>query len=203
MRSRTLVLMLIGLLIAAAVVFGWTLYDSVWNFSQTTGPAPVNALQTPVATSSLPSRLIIPALSINAHVQDLGVNSIGNMQAPDNFVDVGWYKYGTVPGYQGSAVIDGHVDNGLGLAGVFIHLDQIQVGDDVYVQTVGGDTLHFVVADIQTYPYQNVPTNTLFEQNDAARLNLITCDGTWVNGQDTYNERLVVFTTYVGTSTTA
>lgn len=195
--------MLFGLVIAAALIFIYTLYNSIYYYAQTTGPAPVVAVQTPVATSSLPSRLIIPALSINAHVQDLGINSIGNMQAPDNFVDVGWYKYGTVPGYQGSAVIDGHVDNGLGLAGVFIRLDQIKVGDDVYVQTVGGSTLQFVVSDIETYPYQNVPTNVVFAQNDAARLNLITCDGTWVNGQDTYNERLVVFTTYVGESSPA
>lgn len=201
--SRTLTLMLAGLVVAALAVFAWTLFNSVWYFAQTTGPAPVNAIETPVATSSLPSLLIIPALSINAHVQDLGINSIGNMQAPDNFVDVGWYKYGTVPGYIGSAVIDGHVDNGLGLAGVFLNLDKIQQGDDVYVQTIGGTVLHFVVQNVVAYPYQNVPTDLVFAQNDAARLNLITCDGTWVNGQDTYNERLVVFTTYVGTSTAA
>lgn len=192
--------MLIGLLIAAVVVFAYTLFNAVYYSAQTTGPAPVSAVQTPVASTSLPSRLIIPALSINAHVQDLGINSIGNMQAPDNFVDVGWYKYGTVPGYEGSAVIDGHVDNGLGLAGVFIHLNQIQVGDDVYVQTIGGDMLHFVVSDVEAYPYQSVPTNIVFGQNDNPRLNLITCDGTWVAGGDTYNERLVVYTTYVGTS---
>ncbi len=195
--------MLCGLVIAAALVFLYTLYNSVYYSAQTTGPAPITAIETPVATSSLPSRLIVPALSINASVQDLGVNSIGDMQAPDNFVDVGWYKYGTVPGYQGSAVIDGHVDNGLGLAGVFINLNKVQVGDHVYVKTNGGTMLEFVVADVQVYPYQGVPANELFSLDDAARLNLITCDGTWVNGQDTYNQRLVVYTTYVGTSTAA
>lgn len=195
--------MLFALLIAAVVVFIYTLFNSVGYYPQTTGPAPVSAIQAPVATSSLPSRIIIPALSINAHVQDLGVNSIGNMQAPNNFVDVGWYKYGTVPGYRGSAVIDGHVDNGLGLAGVFTDLNKIQVGDDVDVQTIGGTVLKFVVADVQIYPYQSVPTDQVFSLTDAARLNLITCDGTWVNGQDTYNERLVVYTTYIGTTTNA
>lgn len=198
MHSPTLTLSLYGLLIAAVAIFGWTLYNSVYYSAQTTGPAPVVSVQTPVATSSEPARLIIPSLNINASVQDLGINSIGNLQAPDNFVDVGWYKYGTVPGYVGSAVIDGHVDNGLGLAGVFIHLDSIKVGDDVYVQTNSGDKLLFVVADVEVYPYQDVPTQQVFAQTDAARLNLITCDGTWVNGQDTYSQRLVVYTTYVG-----
>jgi LPXTG-site transpeptidase (sortase) family protein len=202
MRSRTVTQLLAGLLIAALAVFAYTLFNSTLYFSQTTGIPPLS-VQTPVATSSLPARLIVPVLKINASVQDLGVNSIGNMQAPDNFVDVGWYKFGTVPGYVGSAVIDGHVDNGLGLAGVFLKLNTIQVGDDVYVQTIGGDMLHFVVQNVTTYPYQSVPVDQVFAQNDAARLNLITCDGTWVNGQDTYNERLVVYTKYVGESQSA
>jgi sortase A len=202
MRSRTISLMLGGLLIAALAVLAYTLFNSTLYFSQTTGVPPIS-VETPVATSSLPARLIVPSLKINASVQDLGINAIGNMQAPDNFVDVGWYKYGTVPGYIGSAVIDGHVDNGLGLAGVFLKLNTIQVGADVYVQTEGGDMLHFVVSNVQAYPYQSVPVDQVFAENDAARLNLITCDGTWVNGQDTYNERLVVYTTYVGTSTAA
>jgi LPXTG-site transpeptidase (sortase) family protein len=194
--------MLGGLLVAALCVLAYTLFNSTLYFAQTTGVPPLS-VEAPVATSSLPARLIVPSLKINASVQDLGINAIGNMQAPDNFVDVGWYKYGTVPGYIGSAVIDGHVDNGLGLAGVFLKLNTIQVGSDVYVQTIGGTMLHFVVQTVTAYPYQNVPVDQVFAQNDAARLNLITCDGTWVNGQDTYNERLVVYTTYVGESQSA
>ncbi|HEV3245450.1 MAG TPA: class F sortase [Candidatus Paceibacterota bacterium] len=199
MRRATTVFLSVVVIVAFAV-FAYTLVNALWYAPETTGPVPANVVQAPVATTSLPSLLIIPALSINAHVQDLGVNSIGNMQAPDNFTDVGWYKYGTVPGYIGSAVIDGHVNNGLGLAGVFLHLDQLQVGDDVYVQTIGGTMLHFVVSDVEVYPYQSVPTAQVFAQYDAVRLNIVTCDGTWVHGKDTYNERLVVYTTYVGQS---
>ena len=202
MRSSGRNFVLTMVLIVAVLVFAWTLIHAAY-YAPDGVPVPATPTATAfgqnVATTSLPSRLIIPALNINANVQDLGVNSIGNMQAPDNFTDVGWYKYGTVPGQLGSAVIDGHVDNGLGLAGVFKQLDSIKIGDDLYVQTVGGQKLHFVVSDIETYPYQSVPVQTIFAQTDAARLNLITCDGTWVNGQDTYNERLVVYTKYVGT----
>jgi len=200
MRSRTWKHIFGIILILAIVIFAWTLIGAtLYAPDGIPAPAPPQtAFGENIATTSLPSRLIIPALNINANVQDLGINSIGNMQAPDNFTDVGWYKYGTVPGQLGSAVIDGHVDNGLGLAGVFKQLDSIKVGDDVYVQTIGGQKLHFVVSDIEIYPYQNVPLNTVFAQSDTARLNLITCDGTWVNGKDTYDERLVVYTTYVG-----
>jgi LPXTG-site transpeptidase (sortase) family protein len=149
------------------------------------------------ASSSLPRRLIIPSLNINANIQYVGVNAQGDMRAPSNFIDTSWYKYGTVPGMLGSAVLAGHVNNGLGLDGVFKHLTDLKINDDVYIQTTGTTTLHFKVSDIEVYPYQSVPTTTLFAQTDAARLNLITCDGSWVPGSDTYDHRIVIYTRLV------
>lgn len=151
------------------------------------------AISANVAPGDYPARLRVPALGIDANVQQTGLTAAGAMGTPTNFTDVAWYKYGPVPGQNGDAVIDGHVDNGLSLAGVFKHLGDIKVGDDIYVDTKDGRTLHFVVNDIEIYPYQSVPTALIFDQTDRPRLNLITCDGTWVKGGKTYNERLVVF----------
>lgn len=198
--GRISTLVVVVTTIAAAVIFMWTLTQAAYYDPDSSAASTIVATSTApvvIPPSALPARLEIPSLNINAAVQDLGINAAGAMQAPNNFVDVGWYKYGVPPGYTGSAVIDGHVDNGLALAGVFKHLSDIQVGDEVDVVTEGGATLHFVVTDIETYPYTDVPTDLIFGQDDAARLNLITCDGTWVNGKDTYNERLVVFTKLV------
>jgi len=186
--------------IGAVAVFLWVLISSTIYSpdSQSLATPQVLALSaiTLSATSSLPSRLVIPSLGINAHIQHVGENAQGNMRAPDNFTDVSWYEYGTVPGNVGSSVIAGHVDNGLGLDGVFKHLSDITIGTDVYIETGGGAKLHFIVSDIEVYPYQSVPA-TLFTQNDAARLNLITCYGTWVTGGDTYDHRTVVYTRLV------
>lgn len=140
-----------------------------------------------------PSRLIVPALNINANVQYVTVNAKGNIGTPDNFTDVAWYSLGVVPGQAGTAIIDGHVDNGLGLAGVFKHLSDIQLGDEVDVVTKAGGEARFIVTNIQVYDYQNVPSAAIFGAASASStLKLITCDGTWVPGGDTYNERLVV-----------
>jgi sortase (surface protein transpeptidase) len=140
-----------------------------------------------------PSRLIIPSLSINAHVQYVGINAKGNIGTPNNFTDVAWYSYGVVPGQEGTAVIDGHVDNGLGLAGIFKHVSDIQIGDEIDVITKGGKRIRFVVTNIEAYNYQNVPVQAIFGTSSTASfLKLITCDGTWVQGGDTYNERLIV-----------
>ena len=205
MRSRSISVGLILIIIIALGIFAWTFVHAVVYAPETSGSvaavpttptSSIPELDT-VASSSLPARLIIPSLNINANIQYVGVNAQGNMRAPDNFTDISWYEYGTVPGMIGSAVMAGHVDNGLGLDGVFKHLSDLKVNDDIYIQTEGGTRLHFKVSDIEVYPYQSVPTETLFAQNDAARLNLITCEGSWVNGQDTYDHRIVIYTRLV------
>src|SRR5689334_11255756 len=75
-----------------------------------------------VNKNELPDRIIIPKIGVNAKVEQVGITFKGNMSTPKSFFDVGWYKYGTIPGNLGSAVIDGHVDNGFEMAGVFAGL---------------------------------------------------------------------------------
>jgi LPXTG-site transpeptidase (sortase) family protein len=122
------------------------------------------------------------------------------MRAPARFSEVSWYAPGTVPGARGSAVFAGHVDNGLGLAGVFKHLDELNVGDDIYVEAEDGTTKHFVVAGRASYPYDAVPNDILFNRADTARLNLITCGGTFLPLARTYDRRLVVFAVLASSS---
>lgn len=180
----------------ALVIFAVTLAGALWYSPDSEIAVPP---MSPVAsTASKPVRLEIPAIGVDATVQYVGITGNGDMGTPDNFTDVAWYKYGPVPGQLGSAVIDGHVDNGLSLAGVFKHLDNVKVGDDVYVIAADGSKLHFVVTDMEKYPYTSGPTQKIFGQTDAARLNLITCSGTWVPGARTYDERLVVYTKFEG-----
>ena len=192
--------MAVGITVIALGLFVWTLADATLFAPGGEISAPWLAKNAPAAhaaSTALPDRLIIPALKIDASVQQTGVKADGSMGTPSNFTDVAWYKYGPIPGQVGSAVIDGHVDNGLALAGVFKHLADIKVGDDVYVQQKDGSKLHFVVIEIEIYPYKDAPPQKIFGQNDMARLNLITCDGTWVKNDKTYDERLVVFTKLV------
>ncbi len=194
------------MLVVAAVLFGvgifcTTAYHAlISSAAEPEVKSPALAANAPAKTAGsaeLPARLEIPSINIDAAVLQVGIGKSGNMAVPPNFIDVGWYKYGTIPGQVGSAVIDGHVDNGLALDGVFKHLGDVKLNDDIYIISNGGKRLHFVVTDIQTYPFTDVPTDILFNQKDAARLNLITCEGAWVQGQKTYDHRLVIFTKLV------
>lgn len=183
-----------GISLGAALIFATTAVSALWYAPDSEVPVPEfeGALEL-VSPEQYPTRLRIPALDIDAHMQELGINAKGNMATPNNFTDVGWYKFGTPPGLVGSAVVAGHVDNGLGLAGVFKNLSEIRIGDNIYIEKKDGEELRFVVTEMQVYPYTHVPRDILFSRRDVARLNLITCEGAWVAGERTYDQRLVVY----------
>jgi sortase A len=191
--KRTLALIIT---LIAVGVFGYTLIRAVY-LAPNDGQQVPRGAQVQVGPVEEPDRLLIPTLGIDAHVQSVGITRKGNMGVPSNFTDAAWYRYGTAPGQTGSAVIDGHVDNGFALAGVFKHLGDLKPGDDVFVRTKEGNELHFKVEEIASYQITDVPLETLFARNDRPRLNLITCTGSWLSNQKTYNQRLVVYTVLV------
>lgn len=150
-----------------------------------------------IPTEHYPQRFSIPKLSVDTEVQSVGIKDNGNMANPTNFTDVGWFKLGVAPGYIGSSVVAGHVDNGLGRPGVFYDLHKLKIGDSVYVEREDGVKLQFKVTNIASYPYDDAPLKDIFARSDKARLNLITCIGDWIKEEKNYTERLVVYTELV------
>ena len=144
------------------------------------------------SSSYYPLRLRIPKLNVNAKINYVGITRAGNMASPSNITDVGWYKYGTVPGNKGSAVIAGHVDNRKNIPGVFNRLEDLRKGDEIYVETTNDSKpIRFVVTDREIYDF-DAKVEKIFNQNDASILRLITCTGVWVPEYGTRDKRLVV-----------
>lgn len=139
---------------------------------------------------SLPTRLLIPKLEINASVLPMGLTATGAMDSPKTNKDTGWYSLGARPGNVGSAVIDGHL--GLRYKAVFKKLNLLVAGDTLSVIDNQGTTASFVVRDIRVFE-KNIDTSEIFNSKDGAHLNLITCNGDWNSSQSTYDKRLVVF----------
>lgn len=139
----------------------------------------------------IPLQLLIPAIGIDANIQLLGVSASGQMEVPDNIVDVGWFKMGSRPGEVGSAVIAGHLDGKQGEPGIFANLDKLTKGDLLMVKDDMGNSTVFVVRDKRAYDPGFA--NEVFSQNDGVHLNLITCDGVWEKNIKSYSKRLVVF----------
>lgn len=155
----------------------------------TRAPAPVAAKKVTHQTSH-PVRLIIPSIGLNAPIESVGINAVGEMDVPNgNTPNVGWYKKGPIPGNIGSAVIDAHV------YAAFKNLRNLSVGSEVFVENTNGERLKFVVDDSRVYQLGELTSGQLFGRRDARRLNLITCAGQVSPDGSTYTHRLVVYTT--------
>ncbi len=135
-----------------------------------------------------PARISIPSIFLDDPVQPLGLNAKGEMDVPSSGTkNVGWYEYGTIPGDIGSAVFDAHV------FAAFSKLNQVKVGDDIYVMDGNGAQSHFRVYETDIYTLASVPLKRLFNDASGRYLNLITCAGQLTADHATYDHRLVVY----------
>lgn len=192
-NNALLFITLCAVIIFVSTLFNATIYTAGDEVDTGIPPASYTTEGRSHTDASAPERLRIPKINLNAAVQAVGLGKTGNMAVPSNYSDVGWYRYGTLPGEIGSAVIDGHVDNGFGLAGVFAQLDELKVEDDIYVDDKNGEAIHFVVESTASYAVADVPRELLFNRSDASRLNLITCEGEWLSDAQMYDRRHVVY----------
>ena len=161
----------------------------------------------PRNAKATPMRLLIPAISINAVVEEVGILTKGDfagdlatpMETPtrSQWTNVGWYAAGPRPGERGSAVIDGHLDDNYGQPAVFWNLRKLHAGDEVQVVMSNGKKLTFRVSRIESYPPQAAPLQDIFGNNGGIYLNLITCAGDWIRSEGQTTLRLVVYTTLV------
>jgi sortase (surface protein transpeptidase) len=143
-------------------------------------------------TYAIPLRLVIPAISVDAAIESVGLTADGAMAAPSGPVTVGWLSSGARPGNTGSAVLDGHSGYANDRAAVFDDLPKLTVGDRIYVIDAKGRAVAFAVKSKRLYaPDAQAPE--VFAATGGARLNLITCTGAWDTAAGTHSQRLVVF----------
>ncbi len=144
----------------------------------------------------MPSRLQVPKMEVDAHIEHVGYTDDGRMDEPAEWEDVAWFQYGYFPGAPGNAVIAGHLDSDTGPA-VFAGLYLLEPGDEVSVTGQDGEVLTFVVTDVEVVDADNAPLDRIFGPSDTPKLNLITCEGHFDPEEEDYDERLVVYTELV------
>lgn len=139
-----------------------------------------------------PSRLSIPKLGVDTPVEPVGVNARGNMTVPSTYQTVSWYRPGAKAGAAGNTVIAGHLDNSLGLPGVFERLHTLSVGDTVAVEDAAGRSLPYSITSMTVYETGEAPAAEVFATEGPSQLVLITCNGAWDHEKKSYDKRLVV-----------
>lgn len=139
-----------------------------------------------------PVHFSIPRIGVDARVEHLGVASDGAVAAPAGAFEVSWFNAGPRPGEHGNALISGH--SGIwnnGSHSIFDNLHTLQVNDTIHVTDDAGTTRTFLVQEIRIYGKdEKVPE--LFSAAPSANLNIITCHGTYLKNEGTYDQRLVV-----------
>jgi sortase A len=155
-------------------------------------PVVVNAK---ASASGLPSRLVVPAIGVDASVVELGwtVKTNGDGQSFSEWEDpadaAGWHKNSALPGKGNNTVLSGHNN----IAGaVFRELDLLKRGDvaTVYV----GDTPHdYIVDEVMIVPEKFASTEQRKENVEwiqatgDERLTLVSC---WPRDDNTH--RIIV-----------
>lgn len=150
---------------------------------------------TPVAQHSpgfVPDRIAIPRLAVDGAVVPMSVGADRSLGVPDDPTVLGWWRDGAHPGEPGgSVVIDGHVDSARSGPGVLFHLQTLVPGDVVTVSGQGRSA-RYVVAARRQYSKATLPAS-VFDQEVAGRLVLITCGGSFDRRSRHYADNVVVF----------
>jgi LPXTG-site transpeptidase (sortase) family protein len=142
----------------------------------------------------LPVRLIIPEISVDAPLVDVGLTAGGAMDMTKSLVNVDWFNLRARPGNTGNAVIGGHFNGGRGgKISVFDNLHKLLPGDQIFIEDDQGLIIPFIVREIRNYDY-NANAPEVFDSSDGkAHLNLVTCEGVWNEVTKNYSQRRVVF----------
>jgi sortase A len=167
---------------------------SMWPTALQADP-PLAGISQPAPVGN-PVELRIPSLGVDAAVQSVGVEADGSMGIPSNFEDVAWFASGYKPGEDGRAVFDGHVSS-TDAAAVFYHVEDLRRGSRIYVTDEDGVELTFQVTEVDSYPLDRTPVDTIFAGTDWPQVVLITCGGEWHPDVQLFDHRTVVYASLV------
>ncbi|MFC4530306.1 class F sortase [Sphaerisporangium dianthi] len=161
-------------------------------------PAPVAVSVKPLR-KSVPTRVRIPGIGVDAALTSVGVAKNGEIEVPPLSRPklAGWYRLGPAPGEMGPAVILGHVNTRSGPA-VFSRLRELRRGDAITVVRADGSAARFTVDGAEQASKNRFPTKRVYGHVDRPSLRLITCGGVFNSRTRSYTDNIIVYATLSG-----
>jgi hypothetical protein len=156
----------------------------------------------------VPSRLVIPAIGVDAAVESRGTVSYDNpftgqrvdgYGVPESMSTTSWWSDGPQPGSGQMAVVLGHEDAGGGSA-VFDDLTALRAGDEVRLRAEDGGTLWLQVLGAPVTGLDKATSalaDTLNGHPQGADVALVTCGGAFDSEAGASEENTVVFASVV------
>ncbi|SEN62349.1 class F sortase [Actinacidiphila rubida] len=148
----------------------------------------------PGMSPSVPTKLSIPSIGVDAPFVPLTLGSDGTLTPPPMSTPnvVGYYAGGPTPGEKGDAIVAGHVDTKTGPA-VFLLLSLVKPGATVSVSRADSSTATFKVDSVQTFSKSSFPDQKVYGDTQDPELRIITCGGTFDRTKQDYQDNVVVF----------
>jgi sortase (surface protein transpeptidase) len=215
-RNRMAALGVVGMLSCA----GWLICDGAQTsqppqptgsdaFPVATAPARAPASAGPSVSASsaaevlpmaasVPTRIRIPTIDVDAPVVPLGQDATEHLRTPPETDRnlAGWYSAGPTPGSAGNAVMDGHVDTRRGPA-VFYNLGALRRKDPIEIDRRDGTVALFAVDAVELYQKNAFPDQRVYGPSRDPELRVITCGGTF-SKRGGYQANIVVYAHLVG-----
>jgi LPXTG-site transpeptidase (sortase) family protein len=160
------------------------------------GPAPAvaSAPAEPAVPAPRATAITIPAIDAQSTLVPVGLRADGTLDVPsvEQPEQAAFYSGAPMPGAPGPALVVGHV-NGGGRDGVFARLDELAVGDEVFVDREQGGPVRFVVTGSERVAKDAFPWESVLAQTPDAELRLVTCSGSFDRSTGHYVDNTVVF----------
>ncbi|WP_328299429.1 class F sortase [Streptomyces sp. NBC_00435] len=161
---------------------------------------PADAKAASVLKPSVPDRIVIPDIKVDAPLDTVGLDAQGVMREPDfaKPEDAAWYKDGPTPGEKGAAAIVGHMDTPRTPEAVFYNLKKLKKDEKIEVHRDDGSTAVFEVDTVDTFKKDRFPTDKVYgDTHGKAELRIITCGGDLTKDRH-WDANVVVFAHLVG-----
>lgn len=142
-----------------------------------------------------PRYMSIPKIEVsNARVVELGVNANNQLDAPKGAHDAGWYIKSALPGTgSGAVLMDAH-NTGVNERSGFFFADKLVKGDIITVEMGDGKKYNYSVVENEMPLLGDVDMAKMLQPVDPSKegLNFITCGGTWLPDQKTFDRRITI-----------
>jgi LPXTG-site transpeptidase (sortase) family protein len=158
-------------------------------------PSPATPSQDPLVA---PAALWIDDLALWAPIRGVGFQADGQLEIPDE-TEVGWYRFGSVPGRAGSTVLAAHVTWN-DTVGPFFRLPELEPGDQIKVLLDDGSTRRYEVFERAQYGKSELPADRIWTREGDETLVLITCGGDFNRQIRRYTDNIVIYAVPVADS---
>lgn len=161
------------------------------KFTSSGGLTAKQEIVVPKTVASLPAKINIPDIGVDAQVEHLGLTAQNAVDVPKSLWTTAWFNQSSRPGDKGPAMIVGHY-SAYGRA-VFANLNKLNVGQKIVITDDKGQQFTFAVTKKGDYPQAQVPMAELLgNKNSKPRLEIITCGGGYIKASRDFTNRTVI-----------